>query len=393
MRIIVFNWRDMAHPLAGGAEVYTHSVTREWVDQGHDVTLFCAAVDGAPSEEVTDGVRTVRRGGRHSVYTQARRFYVAERSGTYDLVVDEVNTRPFGCPRWAGTTRVAALVHQVAREVWHQETATPVALLGRYVLEPRWLAAYRDVPVMTVSESSRASLAEYGLSNITVVPEGFTEPPEFAGLNGARPLREGRPTLVWAGRLARNKRPLDALEAFKRVREELPDAQLWVIGSGPMEHLLRAAAPDGTTFFGRVPEVEKYRLFARAHALIATSVREGWGLTVTEAASVGTPAIAYNVPGLTDSVTASKGCIVHPSPSALAKKIVELVPAWVNGVMPDVIPGGVLPWKDVASLLLEGMLSDRSAEQRTRSKAGRVRTARTTGDLAGTPVRPNRTLR
>ncbi len=361
MRIIVFNWRDMAHPRAGGAEVYTRNVTQAWAEAGHEVTLFCASVADAPAEEILEGIRIVRRGGRHSVYTQARRYYATRPAGYYDLVVDEVNTRPFGCPRWAGDTRVAALVHQVAREVWHHEAPLPVALLGRYLLEPRWLNAYRHVPVMTVSESSATSLAAYGLQDVTVVPEGFTDPPPLADPGGSGPARESRPTLIWVGRLARNKRPLDALEAFERVREELPDVQLWVLGAGPLEQALRDVAPEGVTFFGRVSETEKYRLFSRAHALIATSVREGWGLTVTEAASAGTPAIAYDVPGLRDSVAASGGYLVRPSPSALARRVTELLPTFAGGLMPEVRPGGVLPWRDVASLLLEGMLADATA--------------------------------
>lgn len=378
MRIIVFNWRDMAHPLAGGAEVYTRYVTRAWAQAGHDVTLFCASVPGAPGEEVLEGVRIVRRGGRHSVYAQARRYYASKPAGSYDLVVDEVNTRPFGCPRWAGRARVVALVHQVAREVWHHEAPLPIAMLGRYVLEPRWLNGYRDVPVMTVSESSAASLAAYGLVNVTVVPEGFADPPPLVSPGGAGAAREGRPTLIWVGRLTRNKRPLDALEAFERVHEDVPDSQLWMLGTGPMEPALHAVAPEGATFFGRVPEIDKYGLLARAHALIATSVREGWGLTVTEAASAGTPAIAYDVPGLRDSVAASGGYLVQPSPGALAAKVVKLLPGFAAGRMPEVRPGGVLPWDEVASLLLQEMLAGANRRQRSKTSYHPLPTARET---------------
>jgi hypothetical protein len=65
-RLLVCNWKDLRHPHAGGAEVYTHEITRRWAATGHDVTLFCAAVAGAPATEVLDGVRVVRRGSRPS---------------------------------------------------------------------------------------------------------------------------------------------------------------------------------------------------------------------------------------------------------------------------------------------------------------------------------------
>ncbi len=57
LRILAYNWRDLAHPRAGGAEVYLQSVAREWVKCGHEVTIFCAAVDGRPARELADGVR------------------------------------------------------------------------------------------------------------------------------------------------------------------------------------------------------------------------------------------------------------------------------------------------------------------------------------------------
>ena len=115
----------------------------------------------------------LRRGGRIGVYREARRYWRREGDGQYDLVVDCVNTRPFLCPRFVRNVPIVAVIHQVAREIWRYETPWPISVLGRYLLEPTWLRAYRDVPVVTVSESSRESLAEYGLRRITVVPEGW----------------------------------------------------------------------------------------------------------------------------------------------------------------------------------------------------------------------------
>ena len=201
LRILAYNWRDLAHPRAGGAEVYLQSVAREWVRRGHQVTVFSAAVAGRPAEELVDGVRVIRRGGRIGVYREARRYWRREGAGQYDLVLDCVNTRPFLCPRFVRDVPVTALIHQVAREVWHYEAPWPIALVGRYLLEPFWLRAYRDVPVVTVSESSRASLAEYGLRRVTVVPEGWV--PAFPAPVEKEPV----PTVVFIGRLSADKRP------------------------------------------------------------------------------------------------------------------------------------------------------------------------------------------
>lgn len=65
----------------------------------------------------------------------------------------------------------------------------------------------------------------------------------------------------------------------------------------------------------------------KAHLLCAASVKEGWGLTVTEANSQGTPAIVYDVDALRDAVRHSETGLVcqQNTPDNLAKNIVELI--------------------------------------------------------------------
>ena len=326
--------------------------------RGHEVTVFCGAVAGRPAEEFVDGVRILRRGSRIGVYREARRYWRREGDGQYDLVFDCVNTRPFFCSRFVRNVPVVAVIHQVAREVWRYETPWPISVIGRYLLEPAWLRAYRDVPVVTVSESSRESLAEYGLRRVTVVPEGW-EP--------ARPVpvkKESVPTVVFIGRLSANKRPEHAIRAFGLTRRQLPEAQMWVIGSGPEEARLRKMAGPGVTFLGRVPEEEKRERLGRAHALVATSVREGWGLVVTEAAASGTVAIGYDVAGLRDSIGASGGTLTRADPASLAAGLVRLLSSVAGGYGPRARPAGVVPWAEVAAAILAGTREARSPVMR-----------------------------
>lgn len=343
MRIVIFNWRDTRHPLAGGAEAYTHEVAKAWAAIGHDVTVFVSRVDGESPSEILDGVRIVRRGSKLGVYREAQPWY---RSGPEaDVVIDEVNTRPFLCASWRIRARVVALIHQLADDVWLHEFPLPVALIGRHFLEPRWLGTYREVPVLTISRSSAESLRARGLRQVSVVPVGLPSPPTDPA------ERELRPTAVILGRLARNKRPDHALDAFRLVRDQVPDAQLWVVGSGEMEPQLRSAAGEGVTFFGRVDDVMKYRLLSRAHCLLATSVREGWGMNVSEAAVVGTRTVGYDVPGLRDSIPAAGGILTAASPPKLAQAVVRHLPFWVSEPRPQ-LGTGTVPWADVAAAIL-----------------------------------------
>lgn len=356
MRVLIYNWKDLAHPAAGGAEVFTEEVARVLVRRGHDVTLFAAAVEGRPERELVEGVQVVRRGGRTGVYRAARRFWSEQRAGAYDVVVDEINTRPFLTPRWLRGTPVVALIHQLAREIWSYEMPFPVSALGRYVLEPLWLRSYRSVPALTVSQSSAQSLARYhGWRDVTVVPEGHTPHP-------LPPVtKEATPTVVLVGRLVAMKRPEEALAAFQILTDDVPQAHLWVIGDGPLLERLHGSAPPNVSFLGRLGRDELLDRLARAHVLVATSVREGWGLNVSEAAACGTPSIGYAVPGLVDAVPASGGALVQPTPPALG----EALRAYFAGELELEPRVSTVPWPEVAELVerrLAQVLADSQRE-------------------------------
>jgi glycosyltransferase involved in cell wall biosynthesis len=360
VRILILNWKDSFHPAAGGAEVVTEELARSLVLRGHELTLFTASVEGRPSGEVVAGVQVIRRGGRFGVYRAARHFWDEQPPHRFDVVIDEINTRPFLAPRWVRNTPIVALIHQLAREIWFYETPFPVSSLGRYVLEPWWLRTYRDVPALTVSASSASSLAvHHGWRDVTVVPEGHTPHPI------PDVVKEQEPTVVFLGRLVAMKRPQDAIAAFELLSRELPSARLWVIGDGPVLSRLRAEAPASVTFLGRIGAEELLERLARAHVLVATSVREGWGLNVSEAAACGTPSIGYAVPGLVDSIEASGGAVVDPSPESLAEALRD----YFSGSLVLRARVSTLPWPDVAATVEERL---QDVVERWRSTAGRA---------------------
>lgn len=350
MRILIFNWRDLKHPLAGGAEVYTDCVAREWVKMGHSVTLFCAEVEGEPEREMSaNGYLVVRKGSRHSVYREAKRFWKKEGEGRFDIVIDEVNTRPFFCNSFVRNGRVVVLIHQVAREIWFYESSLILAFIGRYILEPWWLFRLRTSDVVAVSESTRESLEAYGIISARVVPEGQST------VEIAPAAKESQPTVVFLGRLTANKRVDHAIRAFSIVQQNIPNAQMWVIGDGYERQKLEGKSSENVYFFGRVSQNEKYKRLSSAHLLVVTSVREGWGLVVTEAAALGTIAVSYASPGLRDSVRIHGGILVEPGNiTELARQMTVLLSK--GQTLPEArfdIPECPRPWEDVASQILE----------------------------------------
>jgi glycosyltransferase involved in cell wall biosynthesis len=311
--------------MAGGAEKFTHEVARRLVASGSSVEWFSASFPGALPEEEIDGIRVIRAGRQWTVHLRAFGRYRSSLRRHFDVVIDEVNTIPFFTPLWAKVPRFM-LIHQLAREVWWYETRFPVSALG-YVAEPLYLRLYRRTPVLTVSASTEQDLRRLGFSGqITVVPEGIESIP------GPTEPKNIVATFLFVGRLAPSKRVIDLIHAFATVHSEIHDAQLWLVGQGQPEyvHTLEALVrklgiQDQVRFWGRLPEDEKHRLMARAHILLMTSAREGWGLAVTEANACGTPAVAYNVAGLRDAVIHERtGLLVEPSPALLAKAMLRM---------------------------------------------------------------------
>ena len=292
------NWRDIKNPDAGGAEVFTHEVAKRLAAQGHQVTLFTSEFPGSKRKEIMDGVEVIRSGGKYTVYlnakTQYRRVFSRE---DYDLVIDEINTRPFLTPRFVRKEKIVGLIHQLAGEYWFYETPFPINYIGYHYLEKRWLRPYVAVPMVTVSESTRTDLKELGFMKVCVVTQGLSVTPL-----PSLPEKEEKPTLIFIGRLRRAKLPDHAIKAYESVSRDIPETRLWIVGDGYLFDTLKNHAPPGVKFFGKVTNEAKLDLLKRAHLMLMPGIREGWGLVVTEANAMGTPVIAYDVPGLRDSV-------------------------------------------------------------------------------------------
>lgn len=324
LKILLFNWRCWLNPEMGGAEVFTREVLRRWAAKGHNVTLFTSKFHGCKEEEFIDGVQIVRRGGRFSVYWKAKSFYRnrARKEG-FDVVIDEINTRPFFTPSFVDNReQIYALIHQLAREYWFYETPFPLNYIGYYILEDRWLKNYVNVPTVTVSESTRRDLFSLGFKRVYVVSEGLN----FKPLKRV-PKKEDHPIIVYAGRLKRAKRPDHAIKAFKLVKEHVLDAELWIIGDGYFRKSLEKMAIEGVKFWGSLPNRNRRELLERSWVLVNPSVREGFGLNVIEANALGTPCVVYNVPGLRDAViNGETGFVVNSGDiKGLAEKLIEIL--------------------------------------------------------------------
>jgi glycosyltransferase involved in cell wall biosynthesis len=325
MQVALFNWRDLRHPAAGGAEVLAHDLLVAFSKRGYTCTQIVAAAPGLPKVEAFEHYTVVRMGNAVTC-----RFHAAawlwKRRDAIDVVIDEVNTLPF-LSRFIAAKKTTLWIFQVAREVWWYEAPPVVAAIG-YLLEPLMLRIYRSTPLVTISKSSAESLRRIGLRGPIDVIE-VPLPPRAE--QRAATVRE---RVGYVGRLVRSKRVDDIIRAFAIVARTRPNAELVIVGGGAprIAASLQALAAElgcagRVRFTGYVPDERRDEIMATLDCLVMASVREGWGMVVSEAARFGVPAVAYDVDGLRDAIVDGvTGLLVSQrSPEGLAEGIERIL--------------------------------------------------------------------
>jgi len=304
-RLLFLNWRDPAHPSAGGAELYCWEIARRFAAAGARVTLFTSRPRGLSARAQVDGVSVVRAGGRFSVYIQAARYLRAHRDphSRPDAVIDMQNGIPFFAPLSVPANMpVIGVIHHVHQQQFSQHFPWPMSSVGRLLEGPLSRIVYRLSPIVVVSPSTRDAVRrQLGFRGpIYIVPNGI-EP-------AARTVaRSTTPRIGVVTRLVAHKRIGLLIEAVPALLKVFPSLEVDIAGDGPdrtrLEALAATLGVDGAVHFhGRVPDEERSRLLSRAWLTVNPSSGEGWGLSVLETNALGVPAIAYVVPGSRDSV-------------------------------------------------------------------------------------------
>lgn len=308
MNILIFNWRCWKHPWAGGAENYLYEISRRLVKRGHKVTWFVSSWDGMNGREVSDGIEIIRKGGRFSVYIHAFLTYIRElRRRGFDVVVDDINGVPFFTPLFVGKKKVA-IIHHLVKRIFFKELPWYLAIIG-WLSERLIPIAYGKTKFVTVSESSKNEIEEFGIEDVEVVYNGV----DMALSENLD--KNSKPSIIFLGRLKNYKRIAHLIKAYKIVSKRVPEAELWIVGDGDDRNELEKLAKEmeiKADFFGYVDEATKAKLLRESWVFVNTSEKEGWCVTVVEANACGTPCIGYDVPGLRDSIVdAETGFLVE----------------------------------------------------------------------------------
>jgi len=302
-RIHILAWRDLDDPEAGGSEIHAARVAERWAEAGLEISMRTSFAAGHPAEIDRDGYHVTRKAGRYLMFPRAVLSSMAGRSGRWDALVEIWNGMPFFSPVWTRGPKVVFL-HHVHGEMWRMALPPRWARLGEVTERRIAPPVYRRTAVVTLSESSRQDIVDnLGLrpSRVSVVPPGVDA--RFAPGG----TRSGPPLVVAVGRLVPVKRFDLLVDVLVRLRERHGDLQAVIAGEGYelsklRDRVIAADAEGWLRLPGKLHDTELLDLYRSAWVVAASSSHEGWGMTITEAAACGTPAVASRIIGHADAV-------------------------------------------------------------------------------------------
>jgi len=325
--------RAMSERLDARHEI-TYLTRRQWGDEGPGTPFETLAVAPGGDLYASSGRRRV---GPPIRYGLGVFWHMLRHAGRYDAV----HTASFPYFSLLGAWAALRLRRSRARLVvdWHEVWGRDywISYLGpiggRIGHRIQKLCARLPDQSFTFSRMHAERLEAEGhrapITRLTGEYEG-----EAAG--GASLEAPSPPTVVFAGRHIPEKRVPAVPEAIAAARGELPDLGGLILGDGPdfertRERIGELGLAHTVRMPGRVSPEEVARALAAASCLLLPSEREGYGLVVVEAVSVGTPAVLVAGPenAATELIEPGVNGVIADSadPGELARAIVRVVRA------------------------------------------------------------------
>jgi glycosyltransferase involved in cell wall biosynthesis len=308
-------------PDIGGAETWLREVALALARRGHDVRVIARATPGCPREHRVGELEVERAAGGRIAFSRAIAARVAARP---DAVIAQYSAL---APATLAARRRRVPCVGVVHDVYGVRESVRIkgwtgGLARTFGLE-QWLRLSPPGAFAVPSEATATRLAALTSRPVTVVRAGADHVPV---VDDGWP-REDK--LVFVGRLVHQKGVEDIIEALRLLHRRGRSATVEIIGAGPHEDALQAEARElngSIRFAGALRDDALHAQLGRARALLLPSSREGWGIAVTEAASHGTPYVAYDIPAVREQHRRlDGGLLVPPEPCALAEAIDRVV--------------------------------------------------------------------
>lgn len=320
----------------GGAERWYRNVAESLAQNGHSVDYLTLRQWDRGDDPVIAGVRVIAVGPRLSLYRDGKRriippllfgigvaWHLLRKGRSYHSL--HMASFPFFSLLAAGLLRpfFRYSISVDWHEVWSRQYWT--SYLGNLGVAGWWVQKLCARVPHAAFSFSRLHLARLRV----IGREGTLLPGEYAGGTFHAMPAADPPTLLYAGRLIREKRIDLLVDAFAIAYRARPNLRLRIVGQGPEEvELARQIAVIGLgkalELAGFVSEEQLKRWMSEAIAVVQPSKREGYGMVVVEAAAHGVPAIVVEGEDNAAVELVEAGCngiVSAANPEALAAAI------------------------------------------------------------------------
>jgi trehalose synthase len=219
-------------------------------------------------------------------------------------------------PNPAPIARLLPMIEEYDASVWHMEKYVPDGM-GKHRDEVRLVPPAID-PLSP--------------KNMAFSPEDAAFVCRQFGIDVDRPL------ITQVSRFDPWKDPIGVIDAYRQVTEKVPEAQLAMVGS------MATDDPEGMEYFQKTFEyadgdedikilsnlnnvgaIEVNAFQSQSDICLQKSIREGFGLTVTEALWKGRPTIAGNVGGIPLQIEDGISGFLVNSPAECAERCLEIL--------------------------------------------------------------------
>jgi glycogen(starch) synthase len=321
------------HPdTKGGGQYHVHAMSRDQAAMGHDVTVVTTKDnEDLPDREETHGYEVVRLPKGATVagndISPAMARYIWRHAGEYDVVHAHSHLY-FSTNLAAMVRRLGDVPLAITNHGLYSQSA-PEWVFDLYLRTlGKWTFNQADV-VFCYTDTDKARLRQLGVrSRIGAVPNGIdTERFTPEGLESELVDAEG-PVVLFVGRLVDGKRPGIAIEAFAKVLEESPGAEMYLCGDGPLREELEAQVRElgiesAVTFLGHVPYDEMPKVYRSADVLVLPSRAEGVPRTVLEAMASGIPVVVSDLDQMADIIDETGRTVSPPDPDKFSRALRE----------------------------------------------------------------------
>lgn len=334
MKIALVSPYDFVYP--SGVNIHVSSLERQFTKMGHDVRIIAPSsgnVSGFDDKFIRIGTPIpIPAGGTICRVTISLRLGPTIKSvlnqENFDIIHLHEPFMPMLCSamlHFSNTANVAT---------FHAFGGNPGYKFGRPIST---IMLRRRLPKLdgkiAVSQAAMEFANKHVPGYYNIIPNGIDLELFSPDVSPVSELRDGKLNILFVGRLEKQKGVDYLIRAYKRVRQEVPNSRLIIVGPGTRlrgkyeKEVLRSGLKD-VIFVGGKPQSELPQYYKTADVFCAPATGlESFGIVLLEAMAMGKPIVATNIEGYNSVMTHGvEGLLVPPkNEEMLAQALVSLL--------------------------------------------------------------------